>query len=194
MGISQAPDDFADEATDFESKNHPIWGNRLPVAKAGVDRSVESGTSVTLDGSASSDPEGLALRSYEWTQVSGPEVDWHDNISTSDNVTFTAPVVAYDSPSIEVVFTLTVTDAAGARSTDSVTITVTPPSPVNCYHSSSIGKVGNKPGSACLNMLIVDRAMLDVAVTNGKNSGGRRRYEFVECLLPSQTRFSDKAA
>lgn len=44
-----------------------------PVAVAGPDQSVESGTTVTLDGSGSWDPDSLPLQ-YSWAQVGGPAV------------------------------------------------------------------------------------------------------------------------
>lgn len=50
----------ADEAT-----------NTAPVARAGADRSVALGATVTLDGSASSDADGDSI-SYQWTMLSRP--------------------------------------------------------------------------------------------------------------------------
>jgi hypothetical protein len=47
--------------------------NTPPVAKAGNDIAVVAGTSVTLDGRASSDVDGNAL-TYEWTRYAGPPV------------------------------------------------------------------------------------------------------------------------
>ena len=45
--------------------------NSAPVASAGLDQNVLAGSTVTLDGSASSDADGDAL-SYSWASVSKP--------------------------------------------------------------------------------------------------------------------------
>lgn len=48
--------------------------NQAPTANAGRDQDVQVGQRVTLDGSASSDPDGDAL-SYAWQQTAGIQVD-----------------------------------------------------------------------------------------------------------------------
>ena len=54
--------------------------NLAPVADAGPDQTVIEGTSVTLDGTASTDPDNSPQPlTYQWTQLSGPTVtitDW----------------------------------------------------------------------------------------------------------------------
>jgi len=45
--------------------------NRAPIADAGVDRTVDTGVTVVLDGSGSSDPDGDTL-AYAWTIASAP--------------------------------------------------------------------------------------------------------------------------
>jgi hypothetical protein len=41
-----------------------------PIAHAGTDRTVDSGTSFRLDGSMSRTPSGVPLRTFKWTQLS----------------------------------------------------------------------------------------------------------------------------
>lgn len=47
------------------------FGNSVPIANAGLDQSVVSGQTVTLDGSASSDSDGDVLQMH-WTIISQP--------------------------------------------------------------------------------------------------------------------------
>jgi uncharacterized repeat protein (TIGR01451 family) len=93
--------------------------NVAPVAAAGSDQTVLISTTVTLDGSASSDANGDAL-TYGWAQTGGPSVALSDASAISP--TFTAP-----ASETVLTFTLTVTDSHGlADSTpDEVVVTVT---------------------------------------------------------------------
>ena len=99
--------------------------NEAPVADAGPDRSgVREGTQVTLDGSASSDPDaGDALLAWQWTQTdsSGHAVTLSDPAAPGPS--FEAPSDLDADTTLE--FKLQVTDAAGLRSEDRVTVTVT---------------------------------------------------------------------
>jgi hypothetical protein len=91
-----------------------------PTADAGEDRTVDEETTVTLDGTGSSDPNGDSL-SYSWTQTGGPSVTLRD--STTATPEFTTPTV---DTRTTLTFELTVEDDDGNTDTDSVTITVEP--------------------------------------------------------------------
>jgi len=52
-----------------------VCDNMPPVAIAGSDVASPPGSTVTLDGSGSYDPDGDAIVSYQWTQVGGPPVE-----------------------------------------------------------------------------------------------------------------------
>lgn len=90
--------------------------NRAPTANAGQDQTVQPGALVTLDGSASSDPDGDPL-TYFWRQTGGAAVSFTPTLSRT---TFTAP-----GPGV-LTFTLTVTDTGGLADSDAVVVTVEP--------------------------------------------------------------------
>src|SRR5690606_13786440 len=69
-----------------------VADNDAPDADAGADQvDQEAGTVVQLDGSASSDPEGVAL-GYSWTQTMGTAVTLDS--STIAQPSFTVPDIA----------------------------------------------------------------------------------------------------
>jgi hypothetical protein len=90
----------------------PVAANRPPVSDAGADLSVEcegpEGSSVTLDASGSSDPDGDSL-TYTWTGPFG---------------TVTGAVVTVTVPDGAHAIVLTVEDGKGGTDTDGVTVTV----------------------------------------------------------------------
>jgi LmbE family N-acetylglucosaminyl deacetylase len=93
------------------------WGSAPednPLAVVGGAQSVASGQSVSLDGSASSDPEGQPL-TYKWTQTAGPTVTLAG--ATTAKPTFTAPT----GPA-SLAFSLTVSN--GARNSTAATTAV----------------------------------------------------------------------
>jgi predicted phosphodiesterase len=99
--------------------------NKPPIANAGDDKTVKAKDIVTLNGSKSSDPEGVILAAFKWTQLAGTTV----TLAQTDTIitNFKAPDTAG-----QLVFQLEVTDDRGLKATDTVTITVseiTPPPP-----------------------------------------------------------------
>ena len=94
-------------------------GDMPPVADAGPDQTVDEGTTVTLDGTNSTDPDNDIVN-YLWEQKEGPVVD----LSVSENgiVTFEAPDVASDGVSLT--FRLTVTNSAGLLTQDDCIVNI----------------------------------------------------------------------
>ncbi len=90
-----------------------------PIADAGSDLIVQEGNSVTLDGSASYDPDG-SITSYFWEQTAGSSVTFSN--STSVRPIFTAPDVGSQGGSLS--FRLTITDNDGLQGTGTCTVLV----------------------------------------------------------------------
>ena len=104
--------DFQVIVTGIEPDNGP------PLVDAGTDQTVEEATLVSLSGSAT-DPEGVGISSYVWSQVSGPTVTLSDTSIT--NPTFTPPNV---HSLTTIVLQLRANDANRAYAVDTVTIAI----------------------------------------------------------------------
>ena len=110
--------------------NSNIYGSKLihvtvreplpepPIASAGIDQTVTSEDTVTLDATAS-DPVSGTIASYQWTQINGPAVSLSD--STLAQPSFVAPTVTSDTL---LEFSVEVTNSFGLSATDTVVITV----------------------------------------------------------------------
>ncbi|MEO5947913.1 MAG: hypothetical protein ABIP79_13935 [Chitinophagaceae bacterium] len=103
--------------------NQPIPKiNKLPIAKAGADDSIKITPTTTmvyfeLNGSNSTDPDNNIV-SYKWVAISGPT---GYTIKTPNSINTLIENASYGNYEFE----LTVTDAGGLWSKDSVIITVT---------------------------------------------------------------------
>lgn len=95
--------------------------NNPPIADAGTDQTVLAFTTVTLDGTASSDPDNApSPLTYAWSQIAGPTATIMS--STTGMPTFVAPSVTADTT---LTFELKVNDGADSA-TDTVDIIVQP--------------------------------------------------------------------
>ena len=94
--------------------------NQPPHVEAGADQTVVAGTTVTLSGAASTDPDGDPLQ-YSWRQASGPTVQ----ISGADTLSpsFVAPAVTRETI---LRFELKISDGTFVSATDSLLVTTTP--------------------------------------------------------------------
>src|SRR5215207_6394022 len=99
-------------------------GNRAPTADAGPDQSAAAGSTVQLDGGASSDPDGNTL-TFSWTFASRPD----GSAATLSNATAVKPTFVIDRPGSYVV-RLVVNDGAVGSAPDTVTITTQNSAPV----------------------------------------------------------------
>jgi hypothetical protein len=96
-----------------------------PQADAGIDFTIDEGTTGMLDGSGSSDPDGNIV-TYEWAitdNPSGASVSITDADNTDPTATFDASGADVDGDQV-VEVTLTVTDDDGVTDSDVVEVTV----------------------------------------------------------------------
>jgi outer membrane autotransporter protein len=162
-----------DGATDVDTVSISITApssNQLPVAIAGEDRIVadtdgQTGETVALNGSLSTDPDGT-IASYEWLVGQ----------STVIARGATAEVRLTDGPQA---ITLRVTDDDGGVSTDSVTITVATPAP----SASPMANAGGDRLVADTDSLPGETVVLD-ATASSDPDGTITSYEW---LLNGQT-------
>ncbi len=102
----------------------PAVENRPPIAVAGNDQSLFGGNMATLNGSASSDPEGDPL-TFSWTQTAGQSVTLTD--ASTSTAHFAAPDV---TTATTLVFQLTVSDGRASNQA-STSVTINPADPNN---------------------------------------------------------------
>jgi hypothetical protein len=135
-------DDFNTPGTDWNTGYNQVMvigiepDNIPPVVQAGVDANVEELTSVTLTVESATDPEGLGVSRYQWSQISGPSATINDPSSA-------APVII--TPDVHttsnLVFQVKVYDVNRAFGTDESIITVN-----NTDGSASAPTTGSSSG------------------------------------------------
>lgn len=118
-GISPTSNDQPENGEEPETLTNSVGGNLAPIADAGPNQTASASEPVTLDGRASSDPEGQPLN-YRWTQISGaPELTLSSN--TDAQPSFVAPSMPRDT---SITFQLAVGDGVNYVKVDNVVILV----------------------------------------------------------------------
>jgi flagellin-like protein len=104
-----------------EEREVPSTANQPPTADAGGPYAVDEGSSTTLDGTGSSDPDG-SVASYSWKIPSDPTGG--ASLSGADTATPTFDAPSDVSSDTDVTVELTVTDDNGSTDTVAATVTV----------------------------------------------------------------------
>jgi hypothetical protein len=99
---------------------HIIPHNNPPVANAGPDQTVKAGSTVRLDGGASTDPDPGNTLTYSWVQTAGEPIVTLNGADTA-NPTFVAPTLSADT---KLTFGLKITDNHNGVNTSTVGVTV----------------------------------------------------------------------
>lgn len=93
--------------------------NEAPIADAGPNQTVNSGVTVTLDGSGSYDPDnGDVIQTYAWSQISGPTVVLDDPRAQVSKFTLST------SEAVSLEFLLSVTDNGGLKGYDTCIVNI----------------------------------------------------------------------
>ena len=142
-------DDGTEEASDLVTITVNDGGNTAPVADAGSDTTASTGSTVTLDGSGSYDPDGDPL-TYRWGFKSVPSgssltnADWTDRYT--DSGSFTPDVagdyeirLSVDDGTVETSDLVTVTASSGGNSP--------PTADAGSDQTVSVGSVATMDGS-----------------------------------------------
>jgi hypothetical protein len=106
--------------------------NGIPLADAGINQEVTSAAIVSLDGTASSDPDGHLL-SFLWKQTGGAAVSLDDQVSPT-------PKFAAPGKKGMLAFTLTVSDGIDPSPADTVVVTVLNNAPTAQAGADVVGK------------------------------------------------------
>ena len=129
----------------------PSPADQAPTADAGADQTADSGATADLvvDGSGSGRSRRDPIDAYAWTQTAGPSADLMPDTATPS---FTAPTLAPGDPPATLTFQLEVCDPAPLCDTDTVVVTVNPPSPVNQAPTANAGADQTVASGATVNL------------------------------------------
>ena len=138
LAVSDGLVESAKAAVKITAEEVVITDNNAPTAAAGVDRRVQKGMTVQLDGSASSDPDGDSL-TYEWTMFQRPT----GSLAQLNNPKTVNPTLVLDAVG-EYRISLVVRDGIEASAPATITITATEQPPDNQAPVAVVGPDQNK--------------------------------------------------
>ncbi|MDQ4056620.1 MAG: PKD domain-containing protein [Thermoproteota archaeon] len=128
--------------------------NNAPIANAGPDLEVNENNSISLSGSASSDPDIGDSLNYSWKQTAGnPVLDISAGVD-KEILTFTSPTVSVDTM---FTFELIVTDKYGIMNTDIMNVLVKD-IPSSSASNSTISAPSNSENQASKMMVQIEVA------------------------------------
>jgi len=166
----------------FEGKNIPGTGSSLvypPLANAGPDLETAADNSVTLDGSASYDPDGIAR--YQWQQMGGPVVNLQD--SDQAIASFIAPLGGVDGATLQFELTLSTGDIFSHK--DAVDVMLIPDEALpkvdvdTCFIQSAM--TGHMPNGSSAKQLFM--LFLSIAAVAGIYRWCRKLFPAIIILL-----------
>jgi hypothetical protein len=152
--------------------------NQAPVADAGPDQVIEQGVLVTLDASASSDPDKDQL-SYYWSCSSYPNNSSYPSLSSSSSINPTFRPLAVGT----YIFELRVYDGWNSGVSDRVSITVAPltqQNPSLLQEEWSFGLFGSSIGSQGLSAIDLNNDGILEIVTEGRSPSGNNIWYVVK--------------
>lgn len=121
-GFESSSSSPGSDSAEADTVKVTVVTNSEPVADAGPDQARGENTLVSLNGSASADPDGDNL-TYVWTQLNGPTITLSDH--TIESPIFTAPFVSSGGDQIVLQLKVTDDDSLDPKSaTDIVTISL----------------------------------------------------------------------
>ncbi|XP_041071094.1 kunitz-type protease inhibitor 1-like [Carcharodon carcharias] len=158
---------------DYFRPRQPTAGDELPVANAGRDRIVQPNEEVILSGVESRD--NFKIVSFDWTLLHGDSsVKFKETKNQDERVVSNLQVGSY-------VFKLTVTDTAGQKTTDNMTVTVLSPEQSDEYCKAD-QKVGPCRGSFHRWRYAADKGICESFIYGGCKGNKNNYVDEKECM------------